>query len=122
MSAQCAKSFRKFPRSPKHGGLLVRLFAQAHPDATAGVVLVESMDRNQDRRLLPIWRAQTPCGRGLLPKPGSKPVEDGVDLRQPRAGCPGQHAGRHAAGGHDRGKPVPYRLATLAPLTRLGTR
>jgi hypothetical protein len=44
------------------------------------VVLVESMGRNQDRRLLPIWRAQQARVRRLLPKPGASPVEDGVDI------------------------------------------
>jgi pimeloyl-ACP methyl ester carboxylesterase len=63
-----------------YGGLVVRLFANAHPSETAGVVLVESMGRNQDRRLLPIWRAQPARVRRLLPKPGTNPVEDGVDI------------------------------------------
>jgi pimeloyl-ACP methyl ester carboxylesterase len=63
-----------------YGGLLVRLFGSAHPDETAGVVLVESMGRYQDRRLLPIWRAQQARVRRLLPKPGASPVEDGVDI------------------------------------------
>ena len=35
-----------------YGGLLVRLFAHAHPRDTAGLVLVDAMGRNQDRRLL----------------------------------------------------------------------
>jgi pimeloyl-ACP methyl ester carboxylesterase len=63
-----------------YGGLMVRLFANAHPEETAGVVLVESMGRNQDRRLLAIWRAQPARVRRLLPKPGANPVEDGVDI------------------------------------------
>jgi pimeloyl-ACP methyl ester carboxylesterase len=63
-----------------YGGLLVRLFAAAHPDETAGVVLVESMGRNQDRRLLSIWRAQPARVRRVLPKPGAKRVENGVDI------------------------------------------
>ncbi|MGZ4279445.1 MAG: alpha/beta fold hydrolase [Solirubrobacteraceae bacterium] len=63
-----------------YGGLLVRLFAKAHPAETAGVVLVEAMGRNQDRRLLPIWRAQPARVRRALPEPGVPAVEDGVDL------------------------------------------
>lgn len=63
-----------------YGGLLVHVFANAHPNETAGIVLVESMGRNQDRRLLPIWRAQPLRVRRLLPKPCAHPVEDGVDL------------------------------------------
>jgi pimeloyl-ACP methyl ester carboxylesterase len=34
-----------------YGGLLVRLFAHANSFNTAGIVLVDSMGRNQDRRL-----------------------------------------------------------------------
>jgi pimeloyl-ACP methyl ester carboxylesterase len=63
-----------------YGGLLVRLFAKAHPDETAGVVLVDSMGRNQDQRLLPIWRAQPRRVRRRVPKPTGKPVEDGVNI------------------------------------------
>jgi pimeloyl-ACP methyl ester carboxylesterase len=63
-----------------YGGLLVRLFAHAHPRDTAGLVLVDAMGRNQDRRLLPIWRAQPAAVRRLLPKPGAQPVEDGVNI------------------------------------------
>jgi pimeloyl-ACP methyl ester carboxylesterase len=37
-----------------YGGLLARLFAPAHPDQTAGVVLVDAMGRNQTRRLLAV--------------------------------------------------------------------
>jgi pimeloyl-ACP methyl ester carboxylesterase len=62
-----------------YGGLLVRLFAHAHPTQTAGVVLVESMGRDQDRRLLSIWRAQPARVRRRLPKPGSIRVEHGVN-------------------------------------------
>ncbi|MGZ4217839.1 MAG: hypothetical protein ACXVFQ_16065 [Solirubrobacteraceae bacterium] len=61
-------------------GLLVRLFAHAHPDQTAGVALVESMGRNQDRRQLAIWRAQPARVRRLLPRPGANPVVDGVNI------------------------------------------
>jgi pimeloyl-ACP methyl ester carboxylesterase len=68
-----------------YGGLLVRLFADVHPNETSGVVLVESMGQNQDRRFLPIWQAQPPHVRRALPKPGANPVEDGVDLRASQA-------------------------------------
>ena len=68
-----------------YGGLLVRLFAHAHPTETAGVVLVESMGQDQDRRLLPVWQAAPARVRRELPKPGAKPVEDGVDLRASQA-------------------------------------
>jgi pimeloyl-ACP methyl ester carboxylesterase len=63
-----------------YGGILVRLFAHVHPRDTAGLVLVEAMGRNQDRRLLPIWRAQPAAVRRLLPEPGAQPVEDGVNI------------------------------------------
>jgi pimeloyl-ACP methyl ester carboxylesterase len=63
-----------------YGGLLVRLFADAHRDQTAGVVLVDAMGQNQDRRQLAIWRAQPARVRQLLLRPGSRPVEDGVNL------------------------------------------
>jgi hypothetical protein len=36
-------------------GLLVRLFAQAHPDGTAGIVLVDAVGRDAMRRQLAIW-------------------------------------------------------------------
>jgi pimeloyl-ACP methyl ester carboxylesterase len=63
-----------------YGGILVRLFAHAHPKETAGLVLVDAMGRNQDRRQLPIWQAQPPAVRRLLPKPGSQPIDDGVNV------------------------------------------
>jgi pimeloyl-ACP methyl ester carboxylesterase len=53
-----------------YGGLLVRLFAHAHARETAGVVLVDAMGHDQDRRARQIARAPT------LPA-----VEDGVNLR-----------------------------------------
>ena len=64
-----------------YGGLLVRLFARAHPDDTAGIVLVEAMGRDQDRRLLRVWRALPARERNRLPKPTAEPVADGVDIR-----------------------------------------
>lgn len=61
-----------------YGGLLVRLFAQAHPQEVAGIVLVDSMGRDQTRRTLAIWpRSQAPALRRSL----ARPVQDGVDLR-----------------------------------------
>jgi pimeloyl-ACP methyl ester carboxylesterase len=61
-----------------YGGLLVRLFAQAHPHEVAGMVLVDSMGRDQTRRTMAIWpRSQTPELRRSL----ARPVQDGVDLR-----------------------------------------
>jgi pimeloyl-ACP methyl ester carboxylesterase len=53
-----------------YGGLLVRLFAHAHARETAGVVLVDAMGRDQDRRARRVPRAPT------LP-----PVEAGVNVR-----------------------------------------
>jgi len=47
-----------------YGGLLVRLFAQAHPDETVGVVLVDSIGPNQTRRDLacrPITSTSSRC-------------------------------------------------------------
>jgi len=63
-----------------YGGLLVRLFAHASPLVTAGVVLLDSMGRNQDRRLRAIWQAQPPQVRRQVPDPTAHPVQDGVDL------------------------------------------
>jgi pimeloyl-ACP methyl ester carboxylesterase len=63
-----------------YGGLLVRLYAHAHPDTTAGVVLVEAMGHDQDRRYLPVWRAQPARVRRQIPKPTGQPVENGVDV------------------------------------------
>jgi pimeloyl-ACP methyl ester carboxylesterase len=60
-----------------YGGLLVRLFAQAHPDQTAGVVLVDAMGRNQTRRLLALWpKSEEPAQR----REQATPVRDGVDV------------------------------------------
>jgi hypothetical protein len=63
----------------------VRLFADAHPAETAGVVLVDAMGRDQDRRLLELWRAAPAEVRRRIPKPTSEPVVDGVDLRASEA-------------------------------------
>jgi pimeloyl-ACP methyl ester carboxylesterase len=63
-----------------YGGLLVRLFAHANPGDTAGIVLVDSMGRNQDRRLRAIWQAQPAQVRQQVPDPAAYPIQDGVDL------------------------------------------
>ena len=62
-----------------YGGLLMRLFARAHPHQTAGVVLVDAMGRNQDPRFVPLWRAQPRRVRRVLPDPRVR-IADGVDL------------------------------------------
>jgi pimeloyl-ACP methyl ester carboxylesterase len=60
-----------------YGGLLARLFAQAHPTQTAGIVLVDSMGRNQSRRELALWPvSEARALRGQV----AEPVRDGVDL------------------------------------------
>jgi pimeloyl-ACP methyl ester carboxylesterase len=60
-----------------YGGLLVRLFAQAHPEDTAGLVLVDAKGRDQMRRELAIWpESQAPA----LRRSWARPVRDGVDL------------------------------------------
>ena len=63
-----------------YGGLLARLFAHANPFDTAGVVLVDAMGRNQDRRLRSIWQAQPAWARRQVPDPTAYPVQDGVDV------------------------------------------
>jgi pimeloyl-ACP methyl ester carboxylesterase len=60
-----------------YGGLLARLFAQAHRDQTAGVVLVDAMGRNATRRLLALWpKSEQPAQRHEQ----ATPVRDGVDV------------------------------------------
>jgi pimeloyl-ACP methyl ester carboxylesterase len=60
-----------------YGGLLVRLFAHAHPERTAGVVLVDAKGRDQTRRELAAWpESQAPA----LRRSWARPIEDGVDL------------------------------------------
>jgi pimeloyl-ACP methyl ester carboxylesterase len=60
-----------------YGGLLVRLFAHAHPEETAGVVLVDAKGRDQTRRELAIWpKSQARA----LRRRWTRPVRDGVDL------------------------------------------
>jgi pimeloyl-ACP methyl ester carboxylesterase len=60
-----------------YGGLLARLFAHAHADETAGIVLVDAMGRDQTRRVLSIWptsQAKT------LRREQATPVREGVDV------------------------------------------
>jgi pimeloyl-ACP methyl ester carboxylesterase len=60
-----------------YGGLLVRLFARAHPEETAGLVLVDAKGRDQTRRELAIWpKSQAPA----LRRAWARPVKEGVDL------------------------------------------
>jgi pimeloyl-ACP methyl ester carboxylesterase len=60
-----------------YGGLLARLFVQAHRDQTAGIVLVDAMGRNQTRRLLALWpKSEEPAER----REQATPVRDGVDV------------------------------------------
>jgi pimeloyl-ACP methyl ester carboxylesterase len=60
-----------------YGGLLGRLFAKAHPDEIAGLVLVDAMGRDQTRRQLALWpRTQARALRRTV----ASPVRDGVDL------------------------------------------
>jgi pimeloyl-ACP methyl ester carboxylesterase len=60
-----------------YGGLLVRLFAKAHPKETAGVVLVDAVGRNQMRRELATWpKSLAPAAR----RDAARRVQDGVDV------------------------------------------
>ena len=60
-----------------YGGLLIRLFAQSHPEETAGLVLVDAKGRDQMRRELAIWpKSQAPA----LRRSWARPVRDRVDL------------------------------------------
>jgi pimeloyl-ACP methyl ester carboxylesterase len=60
-----------------YGGLLVRLFAHAHARQTAGIVLIDSMGRDQTRRTLAVWpRSQLPAVRRAV----ARRVTDHVDL------------------------------------------
>jgi pimeloyl-ACP methyl ester carboxylesterase len=64
-----------------YGGLLVRLFAAAHPGETAGVVLVDAMGRDQDARFRRLWRAQPAAVRRLVPAPAAPTDAAGVNVR-----------------------------------------
>ena len=60
-----------------YGGMLARLFARDHADATAGVVLVDARGRDARRRQLAIWpRSEAPDVRRKV----FQPVQQGVDL------------------------------------------
>jgi pimeloyl-ACP methyl ester carboxylesterase len=60
-----------------YGGLLIRLFAHAHPGQTSGLVLVDAKGRDQLRRELAIWSSsQAP----ELRRSWAQRVRDGVDL------------------------------------------
>jgi pimeloyl-ACP methyl ester carboxylesterase len=60
-----------------YGGLLVRVFAHAHPGETAGVVLVDAMGREQTRRQLDVWpRSVAPALRHQF----ATPVDAGIDM------------------------------------------
>jgi pimeloyl-ACP methyl ester carboxylesterase len=63
-----------------YGGLLVRLFAHAHPEQTAGIVLVDAMGHDQDRRLLRVWLAQPASVRRQIPRPTTNPIDSGVNV------------------------------------------
>ena len=60
-----------------YGGLLARLFAHAHPDATAGLVLVDAMGRNGTRRQLAVWPRDEERN---VRRVRATPVRDGVDI------------------------------------------
>jgi pimeloyl-ACP methyl ester carboxylesterase len=60
-----------------YGGLLALLFAQAHRDQTAGIVLVDAMGRNQTRRLLALWPKSEQAAER---REQATPVRDGVDV------------------------------------------
>jgi pimeloyl-ACP methyl ester carboxylesterase len=65
-----------------YGGLLVRMFARRQPERTAGVVLVDSMGRDQTKRELALWpRSLEPAARRTV----AQPVVEGVDLRTSEA-------------------------------------
>jgi pimeloyl-ACP methyl ester carboxylesterase len=60
-----------------YGGLLARLYARAHPGEVRGMVLVDSMGRDQTRRGLAIW----PRNQARALRRGfARRVENGVDL------------------------------------------
>jgi pimeloyl-ACP methyl ester carboxylesterase len=61
-----------------YGGLLTRLYAHQHPREVAGVVLVDALGRDAQRRELAIWPpAVDPEDRAAL----AEPVVDGVDMQ-----------------------------------------
>lgn len=66
-----------------YGGLVVRLFARAHPDRVAGVVLVDAMGRAQTKRSLAIVPV-TPATASFRQEYG-EPVVGGLDIRASEA-------------------------------------
>jgi pimeloyl-ACP methyl ester carboxylesterase len=64
-----------------YGGLLARMFAVAHPATARGVVLVDAMGQDQDRRAIALWRAQPPSVRRAAGAPVLPPVQSGVAVR-----------------------------------------
>jgi pimeloyl-ACP methyl ester carboxylesterase len=63
-----------------YGGLLMRLFAHAHPQLTAGIVLVDAMGHNQDQRFLRILDTQPASVRQQLQSAVSNPISSGLDM------------------------------------------
>jgi pimeloyl-ACP methyl ester carboxylesterase len=61
-----------------YGGLLARLFARAHPDRTAGVVLVDAVGRDWVRRGLAAWPKSL---HPELRRFWARPIDQGVDVR-----------------------------------------
>jgi pimeloyl-ACP methyl ester carboxylesterase len=60
-----------------YGGVLTQLFAHAHPHDIAGIVLVDSVGRDQLRRTRAVWpRSASPQLRREI----TAPVSDNVDL------------------------------------------
>lgn len=99
-----------------YGGLLVRLFAQAHEKEVGGIVLVDAMGRDQTRRMLAIWPASE---AQALRRSMNSAVRDGVDLAAGEALASRVRTLGHTplavitAGKHDAewGHHVPARLA-----------
>ena len=104
-----------------YGGLLARLFARAHPESVRGVVLVDAVGRDQDKRTLAIW---PPLKAAAARRAFASPVADGVNLAaSERMGATITSlghlplavvtAGRHAQEWGDLPSPLPQRFARL---------
>src|SRR4051812_1192609 len=63
-----------------YGGLLARLFAGTNRGQVGGVVLVDPIGSDFERRLLQWWRSQPAAVRRKLPRPKPNAVTDGVDF------------------------------------------